>query len=48
MLNYDRNVTDFRQIEDHQSGLDVLRDRGDQTVSDQQYKALNQRSLCSN
>jgi hypothetical protein len=39
MLNYDRNVTDFRPIEGHRSGVDVLCDRGDQTVSDQQYKA---------
>lgn len=29
MLNYDRNVTDFRLIEGHRSGVDLLRDRDD-------------------
>ena len=27
MLNYDRNVTDFRPIEGHRAGVDLLRDR---------------------
>ena len=43
MLNYDRNVTDFRPIEGHRSGVDVLCDRRARTVSNKhfvkQYKA---------